>query len=95
MNEPDPDGQTPLVLACTYAPPKAIEMLLERGADVNLASPKTLTTPLIAACLRGSLEHARMLLDAGADVNATGLKEGTTPSSSLVLAVRSILYRSY
>ncbi len=50
INDLDADGQTPLLLACTYASPKAVEMLLDRGADMNL-STRTLSTPLIAACL--------------------------------------------
>jgi ankyrin repeat protein len=77
-------GATPLVRAAKAGDVIAIRMLLDNGADPNLAT-KPGVTPLMAAAGVGSrdsdtrgrykteaeaIEAARMLLEAGADINA-------------------------
>jgi ankyrin repeat protein len=53
-------------------------MLLQAGADVNVADFAH-ETPLIKACSRSAgLDRVRMLIAAGADVNAVG-RYGMTP----------------
>jgi ankyrin repeat protein len=55
---------------------RAVQFLLEHGADIN-ARRKDLLTPLDLAVLRGDLKMARVLLDYGANVNA-GNNRGQT-----------------
>ena len=77
-------GATPLLRAAKAGDTLAIRMLLDKGADPNLAN-KPGVTPLMAATGVGSrdsdtrgrykteaeaIESARMLLEAGADINA-------------------------
>jgi ankyrin repeat protein len=77
-------GATPLLRAAKAGDVVAVRMLLDKGADPNLAT-KPGVTPLMAAAGVGSrdsdtrgrykteaeaIESARMLLDAGADINA-------------------------
>lgn len=44
--------------------------MLEHGADVNQANPKTNETPLLAACSNNRMDMVEFLLAHGADVNA-------------------------
>jgi hypothetical protein len=69
------DGYTPLGLACFFGHPACVKLLIDRGADVNLASDNHLKVrPLHSALARAVPEAAavnvRALLAAGADVNA-------------------------
>merc|ERR1711916_223386 len=54
-----------------------VELLLEHGADVNLANHRGVT-PLFLACLEGSEDIAGILIEGGSDVNAT-TSRGFTP----------------
>lgn len=61
-------GSTPLGLAVRAYQVKAVELLLQRGADVNGRSSSG-TTPLLQAVYhRAPPEIVQLLLDAGADV---------------------------
>ncbi len=83
MDMLDDEGTPALVIACSSTAissgVKIVQLLLERGATVNLASRKTLVTPLLAACQRGFLEYARVLIEHHADVDARGTKDDVTP----------------
>ena len=71
INSHSHDGFTPLGLAVFFGQPEAVKILLERGADVNLASRESMkVTPLASASAARQLEIARMLIEHGADVNA-------------------------
>ena len=78
------DSGTPLMAAVNYQLIDATKLLLENGADANLASPLTGETPLHVAALRGfakgSTECVRMLLAAGADPNVAAKANVETPS---------------
>ena len=65
----DINGWTPLHWAVKYSTSVIVEMLLDRGADVNAAS-KYGWTPLHLAAGDGSTALVETLLDRGADVNA-------------------------
>lgn len=49
---------------------KAVEALVDAGAQVNLPAPGTGATPLHVAALKNRVEAAKILIKKGADVNA-------------------------
>lgn len=66
------DGWAPLHLACAFAGPEAVRLLLEHGAHAHQFSHNPQRNqPLHAAVALGhSDETVRLLVEAGADVNA-------------------------
>lgn len=69
------DGTTPLLAAARAGRVELARLLIDRGADIDLAYPSdhdTLpgATPLIIAAMHGHLELVRLLLQRGADVDA-------------------------
>ncbi|MFZ0662726.1 MAG: ankyrin repeat domain-containing protein [Acidobacteriaceae bacterium] len=66
------DGWAPLHLACAFAGPETVKLLLEHGAHAHQVSHNPQRNqPLHAAITLGdSVETIRLLLEAGADVNA-------------------------
>jgi uncharacterized protein len=66
------DGWAPLHLACAFASPDAVRLLLEHGAHAHQYShnPQHNQALHAAIALGNSDETIRLLLDAGADVNA-------------------------
>jgi ankyrin repeat protein len=67
-----PDGFTPLHLAAFFGHADAVELLLDRGADVNVLARNTdlQVAPLHSAAAGAHAEIVRMLVERGADVNA-------------------------
>lgn len=92
IDTPTDDGSTPLLLACRTSESKLpeaitrVELLLERGADANVADSLGLTALHVAAS-RGNLKVIEVLLNAGADPGAEDL-EGNTPRQALELWLR-------
>ncbi len=71
-NQPDQDGNTPLMTACEDASPAAIQcaqILIAAHADVNLPEFQTHRFPLSDAVIFSSPAVVRALLDADADPN--------------------------
>ena len=62
------DRRTPLMLAAENGFVQCVELLLDKGADVNVTNIYGYT-PLIYAAKKGSRECVKLLLDKGADVN--------------------------
>ncbi|KAL9562989.1 hypothetical protein ACKAV7_012731 [Fusarium commune] len=60
---------TPLVAAARAGYKDIVTALLEKGANVNYASPKEIT-PLMSAVLGNQATIAKTFIDAGADMNA-------------------------
>jgi ankyrin repeat protein len=73
------DGHSPLGLACFFGHSAAAMLLIERGADVNVASHNNMkVAPLHSAVARQSRNLVELLLARGADVNAKQ-QAGYTP----------------
>lgn len=70
-------GVTPLALAATCGEVEALQLLLARGADVDVKDDKG-NAPLHGAALLGHVECAVALMANGADVNLVG-EDGKTP----------------
>jgi ankyrin repeat protein len=70
-------GMTPLLYAARDGRPEVARLLVEAGADVELAEANGIG-PLLMATLNNHLDVARSLLTAGADVNADDVW-GRTP----------------
>jgi ankyrin repeat protein len=68
VNTPQADGATALLWAAYYDAVDTVELLLDAGADPNLANRYGMT-PLIQASFNGNSEIISMLLDAGANPN--------------------------
>ena len=70
----DEFGRTLLMVACRQGALSLVELLIERGADVNARSPGG-TTPLMyaktAAFANGKTDILALLLRRGANINAT------------------------
>jgi ankyrin repeat protein len=79
LNSFAPDGHIPLGLAAFFGQRAVVQLLLERGAKVNVSSrnPQKVM-PLHGAVSRGDIEITRLLLDKGAEVNARQ-ERGFTP----------------
>ena len=70
-------GLTPMLFAAREGCIDCMRVMLEKGADIDLADPDG-TTPLILALLNRNYNAARFLIGAGADVNLWDIY-GQTP----------------
>jgi ankyrin repeat protein len=64
-----PGGLTPLLFAARQGALESARVLVEAGADVNLADPAGIS-PLLSAIINGHYDVAGLLLENGADPNA-------------------------
>ena len=71
-------GLTPLHHAIRQGHREAVELLLERGADINQQTVGDDTTPLLMAAVNGQFDLAMLLIGKGADPNITSTAN-TTP----------------
>eukprot|EP01147_Barroeca_monosierra_P011214 gene11214-3268_t len=72
------DGTTPLLIATLMNKTKAVQLLIEQGADPNKAAMNG-ATPLHIASAMGHLTILHMLLDFGANINSRHSYAGSTP----------------
>ena len=70
----DDEGVSILDFAVTYNNLYMINLLLEKGKDINDVTRKSGFTPLMAAVCYGRYDIFRILLEAGADLNAVERK---------------------
>jgi ankyrin repeat protein len=77
------NGFTPLIIACYRDQKKVVELLLNKGVDVNYNSPEG--TALIGTCYKGNTEIANVLLGYKANMDAQN-EQGTT---ALIFAVQA------
>jgi uncharacterized protein len=79
LNTFSPDGFTSLGLACFFGHSSIVKWLIEKGADVNIASNNQLkVAPIHSACAISDYDTVEILIKAGADVNARQI-QGITP----------------
>ena len=78
-------GVTPLYRASGNGYLDIVKLLVQRGADINLASSEAIRTPLHEAAVRGQIDVVRFLLEQGANVNAKD-KTSLTPLGHILSA---------
>jgi ankyrin repeat protein len=71
-------GSTPLHDAALSGQRQIVEMLLERGAEIDARDQDSGATPLYNAASWGKLDVVRLLMEKGADINVR-TKVGKTP----------------
>ncbi|XP_046390192.1 ankyrin repeat and MYND domain-containing protein 2 [Ischnura elegans] len=71
INCVDENGMTPLQHVCYKGNKEYVQMLLDRGADVNAGKHESAYTALHFAALSGNVEVCHMLLAAGAKTHTT------------------------
>ena len=84
-------GWSPIHYAATGPDPRLVQLLLDRGADINGASPNG-TTPLMLAARYGAEESVKLLLERGADVTRRN-QRGLGSSDFARLAGRDALVK--
>ncbi|KAK3384603.1 hypothetical protein B0T24DRAFT_716268 [Lasiosphaeria ovina] len=74
-------GQTPLSWAAENGHEAVVNLLLERGANIETKDTKFGRTPLICATERGHEAVVKLLLERGANIETKDTKLGQTPLS--------------
>ena len=84
-------GWSPIHYAATGPEPQLVKLMLDRGADIDAASPNG-TTPLMMAAQYGVDESVKMLLQRGADLSKRN-QRGLGPVDFARLSGREPLVR--
>lgn len=78
VDELDPNGDAPLVMAAYLGHTEIVRMLLAAGANVTAVDPGMKATALHAAAYAGRTDAAALLIQHGIDINKQGPKNGYT-----------------
>jgi ankyrin repeat protein len=78
VNELDPNGDAPLVMAAYLGHAEIVRKLLDAGADLTAVDPGMRATALHAAAYAGRTEAARILIERGIDIDKQGPVNGYT-----------------
>lgn len=90
VDVPDAVGLTPLQYAACWGQVSVAKVLLDRGADVNLAKN---WSPLHYAAAGGQEALAAELLDTGADINIRSQADDTTPLHTATVKKQTAMVR--
>eukprot|EP00105_Crassostrea_gigas_P035545 XP_019919693.1 PREDICTED: ankyrin repeat and SOCS box protein 3-like [Crassostrea gigas] len=71
------DGPSPLHIACQNGHDSTVQLLLSKGADINLCMEYG-ASPLYMACQNGHNSTVQLLLNKGADINLC-MEDGASP----------------
>jgi len=77
-------GLTPLLHAARQGHLRAIETLLDHGADIDQVGGGDGTSPLLIAAINGQFDAAMLLLERGADPNLASTLNGVTPVFAVI-----------
>lgn len=69
LDERDPDGNTALMMAAYHGHLETVQMLIARGADINIPNSRN-QSPIAGAIFKGEDEVVQALREAGADLDA-------------------------
>jgi uncharacterized protein len=78
VNEFDPNGDAPLVIAAYLGHVGIVRTLLDAGAALTAVDPGMRATALHAAAYAGRTEAARVLIESGIDIDRQGPVNGYT-----------------
>jgi ankyrin repeat protein len=78
VDELEPNGDAPLVMAAYLGHSEIVRMLLEAGADVKAVDPGMKATALHAASYAGRTEAAKLLVQYGIEIDKQGPYNGYT-----------------
>jgi len=78
VNQLDPNGDAPLVMAAYRGHTDIVRQLLDAGADLAAVDPSMKATALHAAAYAGRTEAARLLIERGIDIDRQGPRNGYT-----------------
>src|SRR5215213_6613563 len=76
VDELEPRGDAPLVMAAYLGHAEIVRKLLEAGADVKAVDPSMKATALHAAAYAGRTEAAKLLIEHGVEIDKQGPRNG-------------------
>ena len=78
VDELEPSGDAPLVMAAYLGHAEIVGLLLDAGADVKAVDPGMKATALHAASYAGRTEAAKLLVEGGVEIDKQGPYNGYT-----------------
>ena len=96
LDEKTNDGDTLLIKAIEKGNTEIVDLLIKKGANVELANEKDGWTPLVHAIVRANFKIVKLLVDNGANINVSCSYEGNalTPLMFASMKIRPTLIDS-
>jgi len=90
VNQRDDKGRTPIDLAVSRSSGEVVELLIQRGADINTREDVYGSSPLLQVVARDRKEIAEILLRHGVDVSMKNNEGETAYSYAVALGRKEI-----